>query len=961
MASENGVGLLEDYILKKMVYVNSANHGYSEILLDKHLAMFGNNNAGKTASLAGTKLLLFPEVDFHKCEEKFKFEGRRGRYSKEESYEFYFPDARSFLVLEVENPEGTFCMVLYKTNNYGYGRFFVPCHYKDMRPLFWNAEGDVFAEGVSVQSVSKFAKENDGIQVTDQKEITYLMYDSFRGDRSKKRFCILPLKDARPDSIAAFRNIYQLAFDTSNTETDALPDAIATLLEMGRGRDEERLDVNLTLLADEHSKLVEKQNWLQSLQNAKPQFERVKSDFDKITKDMEAYSKSYHSLDYAMIKAKNEYLPKYQEAQEKTESQRQSEEEISNEIKKLNDLIRSSSYAIKHKDDVLSKNKTKLNDAKKIIGEYGSGTPVSEVIENLLSYSEEKAADLKTYEEEDGTKKSLQSDLQLHNRLGISLTEVNKLIKNAELSFLDQLNDPKSASVLISLNRNFERVAMPLNDENIAIIKSFTNLFDKDGAGYLTFLDKSVMETQYKNYDPRAAVLGREREKKILTDQIRKLDQSIKIKNEAIKHNDIDKLISDTRIEAKKTLADISLVTGMDELEKEIAESELIIKFENNSLKENSDKLNEKKQKLSKVKGEYNQWKEELDKLNAQNHTFIQITKSLGLAHSICIPLDLEFEVVDSLELATELSADMTDIIHKMATNYSKAQHKFSDELRKLTSVVAHPSIDPHKDYHSADEFHHVVKTYDHAFTTLEYDLAQHSNEIRSHNRVVSSQLNELREAKQFLTTFVNEINSELNNKHVSNLSEIKLILNTDKRFESLLATLEKHNIQDDSLLEEQFYIALAKFVESYFNKKTRRLKMHDIISSINYQYILAETGEVVTKSQSGGTTSTITAFVLSVLLKRITPPYVSLRMPIIVDEISTLDFKNTSATIKQIADHGFSIFCATPSFSGFIIQNVGRWIMIDRVKVRQPMVSKCHMNILPKDVEGYGEISHEA
>ena len=48
-----------NYILKRIVFVNSANHAYSEIRLDNHLALFGANNAGKTASLAATKLMLY--------------------------------------------------------------------------------------------------------------------------------------------------------------------------------------------------------------------------------------------------------------------------------------------------------------------------------------------------------------------------------------------------------------------------------------------------------------------------------------------------------------------------------------------------------------------------------------------------------------------------------------------------------------------------------------------------------------------------------------------------------------------------------------------------------------------------------------------------------------------------------------------------------------------------------------
>ena len=136
---------------------------------------------------------------------------------------------------------------------------------------------------------------------------------------------------------------------------------------------------------------------------------------------------------------------------------------------------------------------------------------------------------------------------------------------------------------------------------------------------------------------------------------------------------------------------------------------------------------------------------------------------------------------------------------------------------------------------------------------------------------------------------------------------------------------------------------------------------MTDVITAVHYEYTLAETGERVKKSQSGGTTSTITAFVLSVLLKKITPDYVSLKMPIVVDEVGTLDFKNTKATIQQIGEHGFSIFCATPTFSGFISRNVGRWIMLDRAKIKAPRVAKCHMHILPEHIESFGSLTSEA
>lgn len=185
----------EEYSLKRLVYINSASHAYSEILLDSHMAMFGNNNVGKTASLAGTKLLLFPEVDFYKCEEKFKFKGKTGLYSTEESYDFYFPDARSFIVLEVSNPEGVFCMVLYRASNFGYARFFIPVDYERLRHVFWNVDSNYFPDDLNISKVSKFSKENDGLQMSDSKEIAQLMFFSRLDSKSKKRFCVLPFKD----------------------------------------------------------------------------------------------------------------------------------------------------------------------------------------------------------------------------------------------------------------------------------------------------------------------------------------------------------------------------------------------------------------------------------------------------------------------------------------------------------------------------------------------------------------------------------------------------------------------------------------------------------------------------------------------------------------------------------------------------------------------------------------------
>lgn len=957
MINNNDIEILqEDYVLKRLVYVNSANHGYSEILLINHMAMFGRNNAGKTASLAGTKLLLFPEVNFSKCENKFKFEGKHGHYSTVESYEFYFPDAKSFLALEVENPEGTFCMILYKMNNYAYGRFFVPLPYDEIRHLFWNSQVETFAKELSVQAISKFVKANSGIQVTDPKDISHLIFSSFRDDKSKKRFCILPLKDGREDSIVAFKNIYQLAFEVGNTEANALPEAIATLLEMGRSRDEERLDANLKQLAEEHSQLVKKQEWLQTLSNAKPLFERVKSDYDCVKNKFTVYSSQFKSIEATTIQAKSDYLPLIEETQRKFDKAKVTKDNLNKDIGILSGKLSQASGALGILEGSLKISRNNLKKAKNLIVSYGS-ISAREIVEILNEYLDRKNNELEDYQKEDGIKELLQKNIVEQNSLRDKLKMFDQLIKNSESTVLHQLQDVASASVLVSLNEKLANISTALDDKQKAIISRFTELLGQDGAGYLTFLDKSVIDTPYKPFDSKVQLEVWVKEKSEVEFELIALNKEIHRQGEAIKHGNVEKLIEDTKKEINATSADIKTVNSLENLVDSIDQQETDIYNKKSEYTSNDITFNKLKTELSKITGEWNTLSMELETLNLQKQSFEKIDEYLNNSKLQCVPIDCEFNQIDLSELTIEKAHEVWENASKCSTQVNQ----LNTQLRQLLIMLPHPEIDIHKEYADINECGNVVQSYTTSFSTLEYDLHQHLNEIRSHNQLVSNQLNELKEAKALLMNFIHEINNELNDKHVSNLSEIKLHLEMNKRFESLLATLEKHDIQDDSLLDEQFYISLAKFVEAYFNKRTRRLKMNDIISSITYHYTLKETGEVVTKSQSGGTTSTITAFVLSVLLKRITPPFVSLRMPIIVDEISTLDFKNTDATIKQIADHGFSIFCATPSFSAFVSQKVGRWIMIDRAMVKKPLVKKCHMNILPGHIESFGDNINEA
>lgn len=943
--------LAEEYLLNRLVYVNSANHAYSELMLNTHMAMFGNNNVGKTASLAGMKLLLFPEVDFYHCESKFKFKGKEGVYSMEESFDFYFPDARSFIILEVNNPEGGFCMILYKTNNYGYGRFFIPVPYEQMRALFWDTEASKFTDNISVAELSKFTKKHAGQQLSDAKEITSLMFSSYRDVPARKRFCVLPLKDDRPSSIDAFRNIYQLAFEAGSLKSNTLPNAIAALLEMGRSRDQERLDANLTVLTEQHSQLYQQGEWLQKIANTKPDYDAVQTRYKLATEAMTDYSILYHSTHMALNLAKRSHRPNQQKISQDYRSKLADLNTIKKELSTCTKGANESKGAVEHINKQLEKKQGSLVKAQLLKARY-AGMDRAEILEILrdeLSAEEYKLTALK---EQGSVAELLKTNLDEQRQLKEGIKRLKGLVADNKSLIFNQLAKPELASILVAINPLFSEASATLSDANKSAILDFTDLFQQNNAGYLRFLGEAFGKTkvtpfnlQKKQIEWEQTIIKREK-------RLEYVDSEIDVHRKVTSKKNIDDLIKTAEKNIEQNKTEIQSIESLSTLEGDISELKEEVLAEEKELKINANKMDELGTQRETLRGEEEKLSRQLTRLKAQEDEFSVIESHLNLARQLVVPVSVDVEPINN----ESLNVDCAIKAQQKSNEYNKLLNDFKNKFDALARDLPHPDIDTHKEFLKLADYDQAIRIYGSAFETLDYNLGKQKHAVQSHNQLFNNQISEIKGSATLLNNFVADINKELNGKGVSNLLEINLHLTLNPAFLSLMSVLEKHDIQGDALLEPQLYESLNKFVEKFFNKKSRRLKMADIIAEINYHYQLESTGDVVTKSQSGGTTSVITAFVLAVLLKRITPPYVQLQMPIIVDEISTLDSINTDSTIEQISEHGFSIFCATPSFSASVSQKVGRWVMIDRSMIRQPMVQSCHLNILPEHVESYGD-----
>ena len=137
------LGYTENYAIHRIVFVNSGSSAYVELPMNKTAALYGRNNEGKTSGLSALKLFVPPEVNFKDCQNKFGFSSSGEFHTAQQSYQYYFPDNSSFIIMEAENWKGRFCMVLHRSSEeWGYGRVAIARPYSEICGTFWNFDSE---------------------------------------------------------------------------------------------------------------------------------------------------------------------------------------------------------------------------------------------------------------------------------------------------------------------------------------------------------------------------------------------------------------------------------------------------------------------------------------------------------------------------------------------------------------------------------------------------------------------------------------------------------------------------------------------------------------------------------------------------------------------------------------------------------------------------------------------------
>lgn len=945
-------GFTLDYQLKRVAFVNSASHYYSEIMLDNHLALFGDNNAGKTASLAALKLMLYPETDFTECFKKFKFQGKTGKYSTEDSYNFYFPCDQSFLIMEIESNNEASCIVLYRAKGYKYNRWFIPASYDEVRPLFFDEQSKELSDDLSVAKLSAFAKQyKQSIEVTDSKKLVELMYGNV--GREDSRYCIVPLMENNKNAVNAFRNIFQMAFDSGSEAGESLAEAIATLIEMKHSRREEKLSADLSQLAQEYQSLVQRGEELVVLSNNHDAYNNLSKSMAVLDELETAISNEYAVLNKHFITQSESYSGNYAQINQEWLMVNKQIKDQQEQMRVLDSERSVVLGAISTISAGIEDNQRFINIAEQVMSEHNQTDAHSlqiELSKKLTALNEELAA----LDNEQATAGMLEGLIKEQNIKKNDLRRASGKSDNIDSLMLGRFSQNTSA-VLASINKDFTDLSAELSDDAEQVLMDFADLFEtKDGM--LAIGGEVLANTPSLSYSLSEQKTKIDGDIKNITEQLTALDARIKAINVTLRDtsgesrreriievsNQIETL--KTQVEALKR-HDIALMDIKSSTVK-LEEKQAIVQERLDSIEAIKNDLVALEQSARAIGAKRNE-------IQNQNEQFEYYETELKRIRNTLEVKDVDVDALIDSGFNPTLNAATLRTLGGKLNKLIEVKADFLPRARLFIEAVPNERIDRFKELHRLSEVKAAISSYSTSFSTLQLQKNRQAIDISSHNRIVGSQLKEISDAHRILETSVRDINNELNGHKISNLEKVSLRLHLHSDFEHVYKLSQNYDLSQDKLMGSDFYQSLLSYVQKHANKRTGLLKMKDIIKNITFEYLDA-TGAVTDKPQSGGTTSTITASIISILLKRIFMVNTTFKMPIVIDEVAALDGTNTSMIVDCINEHGFSAFCATPLRSTVVCQAVGRWVTIDYNHV-DPNVSLiwpgCVLRILPSSI----------
>lgn len=933
-----------EYKIDEIIFVNSGSNYYVRLPVNSHAALISDNNSGKTSSLSALKLFLLPEISFKKQVNKFGFHSGGKFYTDLSSYTYYFPGSESYIICSASNPKGNFCWILYRTTDLRYERIAVPYDYDSIMHLFWNENskrnenaGELHPQ-IDVSYIKKkLISDFKGRIFTEKKEIGEAIYTRASNVDNDSKFCLLPMAKGYSSNITeTIRSLLSMAFSLSNASTTSLPTAIASILDGAgmsavRKSNSEGIFLDLDAQLDEWRELKDidsrlklidshKKNW-ECLQESRREYERLKlwcrDNFKKLawsisTKHIEI-SSLLEELQKNFKKADEElstYVPTYQSAKD---NYRQANSDNKSARKALTDI------------------NTRIECINQVRSQYKALCPNDDNSDRMILDALEEQIQLYVSEIE-GLKdqaKALQMMETLNKQINSNKykrEELSKAINSleSETSFLDALSI-QTASTMLSLNHDFANLCFTPTAEENAVIESFASLFSvKDGR--MTFCGSTLVKTEFIERNNKAVI-------KKLEIEISELDILLAVDGRQLirlkKNCELTKELQDVRLRhCTEELGELknkkSSLQAANELESMRLASEETLglaleKFEQakcNLESAETERTNlETARNLINVSISEHQFPLKLVEEQRKQLEYIEgISTLLNIEQSM-----LEFDPQLAGNLTTE---NLEQDLNKLHEELKRALSKRTDCTNSMAFLLDYKIVESspeerHQITMSKDKFLSFYSDLQTVFLNFDKSRENYKERLAHHNNTAAAASRMIENVEGIVKSFIKGVNDELKGYKISNLNSVELVAELHPQYTNMVKSLSRVGSRTDELLSESFYKQISDFQENFYIKNPGKIEIAKIIEGISYRF--ERNTAVEDDPQSNGTNCMVNAALLALFLKKLIPEDLSLTVPVIFDEVGSLDVNNLNEILKVMEEHNLFLFTANPEQNGVI------------------------------------------
>ena len=924
------------YSVKKLIAVNSISYCYTELPIDRHCALFGRNNLGKTSLLNALKLHLFPEISFNDCRAKFAFKSSKGElYSSEDSYSYYFPSDSSFLILEAENIHGPFCLILFKSNSsFGYQRLAVPCAFDDIRAQFWDIHNTDVNNGLGspvsdlgipkIHALFQQYKDAGAVMLKTKKEIKEKLFSHNPMQRAKGRYCLVPLKEGGIErELNAFRQLMNFTFEIAKTDTKGLTETFATIIESGKINTQDKLHQDLQVILDEYNELRQSQDKLKAIANYRDDYKQL-NELTRVLQD--------HQLRFSLtFNAYADYLDKA------AVTVQQQTGKLEPEVKKL----AAEQYQLKETDisqreksgEFTGQLKMLLSDIKqlnqkierfeKIQNEYPNAS-IADIRLALSTQRNELDEDIIHFNDRQAAIDKLSSTVRLHKSTVAERDQKKQALEQQGELLISQI-DAHSATVLSNLNTQFSSVMVTPDAGQTRIIEQFGQLFSVGESG-MAFLGLAFGSGTVKSPQQFREALQRQLDE--LNVEIKRLEaEAQQLQKKATATNE-DQKAQLQEAEKKSALVshDLIVVDAIADTQQQWQNKTAAIEAIENERLHLEKQREETLGLLEQNRNDHAAAKTSLEAVIKLAQETTMLTQRLQ---------HLKPDRLDTAEIQalSHVSAnDLNDLEGeqaKLGVLQDNLNNKINDFVQcghfSVPVEMAHSS-------YSNDQQSAILQALSNTFSALPDQQETLQSRIIEHNKMTGAKISELTGNRSHIRSFINKVNKQFENYSISNLKDIRVEIALDHRFEELVNELDRTNLNTTDIHDDGLYQRLNQFCEDFFigGRGSRILEMSKIITDVKYSYKKEHQDKREQKDQSTGTNALINCTLLTILLRDLLAQDSELTLPVIFDEFTALDEYNQRTAIEAATKHGFALFCASPTVTAEVVAVVDYYITLD-------------------------------